>query len=54
MNTEEAKRIAENMIYSEAVHNALRRTGIPFKKVTRIKLKELLEIAEQLDCGVIE
>ncbi len=49
MNLEEAKKVAENMTYSDAVYNALGGKCIPYRKATKIKLKELLEIAKQLD-----
>lgn len=49
MNLEEAKKVADNMSYTQAVYNALGAKGVPFRKATKIKLQELLEIAKQLD-----
>lgn len=49
MNTEQAKEIAKQMTYRDAVFNALRGRCVPFKKATRIKLKELLEIVENME-----
>ena len=49
MNTEEAKRLADKMSYAQAVHFALFGKCIPYKKAVRIKLMELLEIAEKAD-----
>lgn len=49
MNTEQAKEIAKQMTYRDAVYNALRGRCVPFKKATRIKLKELLDIVEMFE-----
>lgn len=49
MNMEEARKLAENMTYSDAVYNALRGKSVPYKKATKIKLNELLQIAKQID-----
>lgn len=49
MNTEQAKEIAKQMTYRDAVFNALRGRCVPFKKATRIKLTELLEIVENME-----
>lgn len=49
MNMEQAKEIAKQMTYRDAVYNALRGRCVPFKKATRIKLKELLEIVENME-----
>lgn len=49
MNTEQAKEIAKQMTYRDAVYNALRGRCVPFKKATLIKLKELLEIVENME-----
>ncbi len=49
MNMEEAAKIAKEMTYRDAVVNALRGRCVPFKKATRIKLKELLEIVENME-----
>ena len=54
MNTEQAKEIAKQMTYRDAVYNALRGRCVPFKKATRIKLKELLEIVEDMEKEVKE
>ena len=55
MNTEQAKEIAKQMTYRDAVINALRGRCVPFKKATAIKLKELLDIIETLDnSGLLE
>lgn len=47
MNMEKAEEIAKEMTYREAVYNALRGRCVPFKKATRIKLKELLDLVER-------
>lgn len=47
MNVKEAEEIAKEMTYRDAVNNALRGRCIPYKKATRIKLKELLELVER-------
>lgn len=49
MNIEEAKKIAEKMTYEDAVYNALQGRSIPYRKATKIKLNELLEIAKKVD-----
>lgn len=49
MNCDEAKKVAEQMTYRDAVINALCGRCIPFRKATRIKLKELLEIVENME-----
>lgn len=49
MNVEEAKEYADAMTYRDAVYNALCGRCVPFKKATKIKLKELLEIVEDMD-----
>lgn len=55
MNTEQAKEIAKQMTYRDAVYNALRGRCVPFKKATAIKLKELLNVVETLDnAGLLE
>lgn len=51
MNTEEAKEFAKKMTYADAVYNAMQGRCVPFKKATGLKLKELLEIAKELDNG---
>lgn len=49
MNLEQAKTYAEKMSYSQAVYNALCGYGIPYRKATKIKLNELLDIAKNID-----
>lgn len=52
MNDEEAKAIAKTMTYKQAIYNAMQGKGIPYKKPTKIKLREMakmLEIAKALD-----
>ena len=48
MLVEEAVEYAKTMSYTEAVYNALQGRAVPYKKATKIKLDELLEIAESL------
>lgn len=45
MNLEQTKK----MSYSQAVYNALRGYGIPYKKATKNKLNEFLEVAKNID-----
>lgn len=47
MNMAEAEEIAKKMTFREAVYNALRGRCVPYKKATRIKLKELLEMLDK-------
>ena len=47
MNMEEAKKVAEKMTYREAVMNCLYARCVPYRKATRIKMQELLELAEK-------
>jgi hypothetical protein len=47
MNMAEAEEIAKKMTYRDAVYNALRGRCVPYKKATRIKLKELLEMLDK-------
>jgi hypothetical protein len=47
MNMAEAEEIAKKMTYRDAVYNALRGRCVPYKKATKIKLKELLEILDK-------
>ena len=54
MNTEQAKEIAKQMTYRDAVINALCGRCVPFKKATAIKLKELLEIVEDMENAKME
>lgn len=47
MNMKEAEEIAKKMTFREAVNNALRGRCVPYKKATRIKLNELLEMLDK-------
>jgi hypothetical protein len=47
MNMAEAEEIAKKMTYRDAINNALRGRCVPYKKATRIKLKELLEMLDK-------
>lgn len=49
MNVKEAEKIADKMSYREAVMNCLYAKCVPYRKATKIKLNELLEIAENAD-----
>ena len=49
MNMEEAKEYAREMSYCDAVYNALKGRAIPYRQATKIKLEELLKIAQQID-----
>lgn len=49
MNTEEAKVIANKMRFVDAVYNALSAKCVPYRKATKLKLKELLDIAKDVD-----
>ena len=49
MNLEQAKTYAEKMSYSQAAYNALCGYGIPYRKATKIKLNELLDVAKNID-----
>ena len=54
MNTEQAKEIAKQMTYRDAVFNALQGRCVPFKKATKIKLKELLDLVEDMENAKME
>jgi len=54
MNTEQAKEIAKQMTYRDAVFNALRGRCVPFKKAAKIKLKELLDLVEDMENAKME
>lgn len=54
MNTEKAHEIAKQMTYRDAVINALRGRCVPFKKATKIKLKELLDLVEDMENAKME
>lgn len=47
MNMKEAEEIAKKMTFRDAVNNALRGRCVPYKKATRIKLNELLEMLDK-------
>lgn len=47
MNMAEAEEIAKKMTFREAINNALRGRCVPYKKATRIKLNELLDMLEK-------
>ena len=49
MNIEEAKVIANKMSFADAVYNALSAKCVPYRKATTLKLKELLDIAKDVD-----
>lgn len=49
MNMQEAEKVAENMSYRQAVINCLYARCVPYRKATKIKMKQLLEIAEKRD-----
>lgn len=43
MNIQEAENVAEKMTYREAVINCLNAKCVPYRKATKIKMKQLLE-----------
>ena len=49
MNKEEARLIANKMRFVDAVYNALHAKCVPYRKATKIKLNELLDIAKDVD-----
>ena len=49
MNLEEAQKIANKMRFVDAVYNALHAKCVPYRKATKIKLNELLDIAKDVD-----
>ena len=49
MNLEEAQKIANKMCFKDAVYNALYAKCVPYRKATKIKLNELLNIAKDVD-----
>lgn len=49
MNMEEAQKIASKMSFTSAVYNALNAKCVPYRKATKIKLRELLDIAKDID-----
>lgn len=46
MNMQEAKKVAERMSYRQAVLNCLDARCVPFRKATKIKMKQLLELID--------
>ena len=50
MNTEQAKEYAKTMTYRQAISNVGSGKFIKYRKATMIKLRELAEIADRLDC----
>lgn len=49
MNMEESQKIADKMSFSSAVYNALNAKCVPYRKATKIKISELLNIAKDVD-----
>ena len=49
MNCDEAKKVAEQMTYRQAVQNCLYARCVPYKKATKIKLLELLDVVEKME-----
>lgn len=50
LNLEEVvKIVADKMTYADAVRNAMSSKCVPCRKATKIKLKELIEIAKSVD-----
>ena len=49
MTIDEAREFAKTMSYETAVYNAFQGKSIPFRKATKMKLLELLEIAKTID-----
>ena len=49
MNMEEVQKIANKMSFTSAVYNALNARCVPYRKATKIKLNELLDIAKDVD-----
>lgn len=49
MNTEEAKVLAQDMTYDQAIYNVFRGKSIPYRKATMIKLHEMTEKIKQLE-----
>lgn len=52
MNMEEAQKIANKMSFTSAVYNALNARCVPYRKATKIKLNELLDIAKDVDKAI--
>lgn len=49
MSLAEARELAKRMSYRDAVTNCLRAKCIPYRQATKLKLKEMLELADKLD-----
>lgn len=49
MNTEEAKVLAQDMTYDQAIYNVFRGKSIPYRKATMIKIHEMAEKIKQLE-----
>ena len=49
MNLEEALKIANKMSFEDAVYNSLHAKCVSYRKATKIKLNELLNIAKDVD-----
>ena len=49
MTHDEAKEIADNMTYKQALYNCFYAKGVAYRKATFIKLHELIELAEKED-----
>ena len=52
INMEEAQKIANKMSFTSAVYNALNAKCVPYRKATKIKLNELLDIAKDVDKAI--
>ena len=52
INMEEAQKIANKMSFTSAVYNALNARCVPYRKATKIKLNELLDIAKDVDKAI--
>ena len=52
INMEEAQIIANKMSFTSAVYNALNARCVPYRKATKIKLNELLDIAKDVDKAI--
>ena len=50
MNRKEAEELASKRTYRWAVNNIVTGKGIAYRKATMIKLRELADIADKLDC----
>lgn len=50
MTRDEADNMAKNMSYRQAVYNAFAGRGVPYRKATKKKLLELLDMLESHPC----